>query len=296
MDVVHCHGWGGGSFIGIIGARLAGVPLVINGEHGGFYLEPHHIMLQRVLALFCKTTVCVSQSLLEEVVKNLGIKESRLTAIPNGVDTDVYTGSYPLDSYEQQAFFRATSDGEKKFVVGCIGSLRHYKNQLALLQVVKRIAQRHSVPGLRSVFIGDGPDREALQAFVSQSCIGEYVTFLGRRNDVPQLLSAIDVLVSTSLPNWEGLPNVMLEAMASGVPVVSFRSVGTSEVVIDGFNGFLLSPDDLDGLQNRIEMLALNGSLLDEMGRNAREFACRQYSIDKMVSSYERVYVGLPQE
>lgn len=284
FDVVHTHGWGACSFSGIVGAVLAGVAVVINGEHGTFFLKKHQIFAQKLLSVLCDVTLSVSGSLKIEIEKKLRIPGRSIQVIANGVDTGIFNGCYDLEP-DRFNFLR-----EEKIIIGCIGSLKAIKNQIMLLKALKLTLEENPSAPLSVVFVGDGPDNRMLNDYVNEKKMGSKVFFLGRRQDVPELLTLIDVLVSTS--KTEGAPNVLLEAMASGVPVISTNSGGAKEYVIDGENGYLVELDDVSGLKEKIQLL-LDEKKRKSLGGNGRDFVIKNYSIKKMVSEYEQLYLAL---
>lgn len=291
-DIVHTHGWGQGSLYGIIGARLAMVPVVINGEHGSFFLKPQQIYVQRILSSLCNTTLSVSESLKKEIVKKLCINAFKIIPIPNGVDTTIFTGNYNSSGLKRKI---SKESGiiieENNFIVGNIGSLKPQKNQIFLLKALKKINEDKQISNIKVLFIGNGPYKKRLEQYVVNNALNNQVIFLGERNDISKLLSIIDVLVLTSIPRCEGLSNVILEAMSSEVPVISTKSIGSIELIMDGLNGFLVEHEDVQNLVNKLKLLVYNPILLKKMGYNARQFVCEKYSIEKMISSYEKTYL-----
>ena len=288
-DIVHTHAWGGGSLYGILGAKLAKVPVIINGEHGTFVLRPHQVILQRFLAAICNIILSVSESLKERVVKNLGIPPEKIKVIPNGVDTDIFSGKHDCSYLRDELKNRfGMVVNEDSIIIGCVGSLKPIKNQIMLLKALSEIRNKKIVKRLRVLFIGEGPDRKTLQQFVDNNDLKNNVVFLGNRKDVPQIMSLMNIFVSTSIS--EGMSNVLLEAFSSGIPVIATR---TSEIVEEGCNGFLVDENDILDLADRIELLTNNTALRRKMGRNARAVAENKYSIIKMVSDYERFYLDL---
>jgi len=291
VHIVHNHAWGGGSFYGILGARIARVPAVINGEHGIFFDKPHQVLAQRVLFYLCDANLSVSETLKAKTNKILGVPLHKIQVIKNGVDTTKFSGS----SAVSQVLLRLKEDGffldDRYFVIFSIGSLKPDKAQMRLLRAAKRIRKIEPENSIKYVFIGDGVDRASLLSFVEKEGLDESVVFLGHRSDVPELLSIADVLVSTSMD--EGLSNVMLEAMSSGIPIIATKSLGTAELITDGIDGFLVEQEDEVQLSEVILKLYRDNSLLTKMGSNARELIYVRYSIERMVQGYERIYSSL---
>ena len=288
-DIVHTHAWGGGSLYGILGAKLANVPVIINGEHGGFFLRPHQVIFQRYLAALCTITLSVSESLKERVVKNLGIPPEKIKVIPNGVDTDIFSGKHDCSYLREELKNRfGLVLNEDSIIIGCVGSLKPIKNQIMLLKTLSEIRNKKILERIRVLFVGDGQDRSTLQQFVDNNDLKNNVVFLGNRKDIPQIMSLMNIFVSTSIS--EGMSNVILEAFSSGIPVITTR---TSEIVEEGYNGFLIDENDIMSLADKIELLTNNNALRREMGQNAQTVAKNKYSIAKMVSDYERLYLDL---
>jgi len=288
IDIVHTHGWGGGMFEGVLGARLAGVPVIINGEHGKFFRKSHQIYLQKILASLCHVTFAVSDSLKKKIIDQLGIHPQKINVIPNGVDSHIFTGDHADCDVEQKIRHQLKDKSLKeRFIIGCIGSLKPEKNQKLLLDSLKLMNH----PNVLVLFIGDGIDKVKLHHHVHNSGLNEQVLFLGNRTDIPQLLSIVDVLVSTSIPNHEGLSNVVLEALSSKVPVIATQSVGMAEIVIDGMTGFLIAPNDFSKLAEKISCLLASTELRKKMGNHGRQFVTENYSLEKMLCAYQNIYL-----
>jgi glycosyltransferase involved in cell wall biosynthesis len=121
-----------------------------------------------------------------------------------------------------------------------VGTFKRQKGHMFLVEAIPQVCERH--PGLHVLLVGDGELRGAMEQQVAEAGIAEHVTFLGTRGDIPELLAASDSFVLPSL--WEGLPVALVEAMASGLPVIATTVSGTNEVVVDGESGFLVPPGD----------------------------------------------------
>ena len=190
-------------------------------------------------------------------------------------------------------------NGVDPFVIGCVGSLKPSKNQIMILRAVKRLLTEIPNYPVYVVFVGDGPDCSMLEDFVRDSNLHGRVAFLGLRHDVPRLLSAMDLFVSLSLPNregpsntlTEGLSNVLLEVMSSGVPAIATDSIGASELIVDGSNGFMVKCHDDEALCDRIEKLLRNYDLREKFSRNAKTLINERYSLRRMVARYESLYL-----
>ncbi len=293
-DIVHTHGLAGGSYVGILAAKLAKVPVIINGEHGSFFLKPHQVFLQRFLSHLTDVTLSVSDSLRKEISKKLKIPSWKIKVIRNGVDTNIFSGNYPKHIIRKEiAQNHGVIIDDNSFVLGNVASLKPEKNQKMILEAVKLLNDKY--PGnkknIKVLLVGDGPDRVMLKSLASKYDIHKQVVFLGVRDDVHRLLSVMDVVILSSVSFHEGLSNVLLEAMSSGVPVVATNSVGTIEVVKDGETGFIIQAGDIEGLCNKIEFLQKNPKIREKMSYFSRKWIRSKFSIKNMVDAYEYLYM-----
>jgi len=289
--IIHTHAWGMGSYEGILGAKIAKTPVIINGEHGSFFLKKHQVFIQRLLAIFCDEILSVSSSLKKEIVNKIGIPSKKIKVIYNGVDETVFTGNH--DTTDLRFGIKERCDvslDDESFVIGCIGSLKPEKNQMMLLNALLRCNSIRPTNTIKVIFLGDGPDRTLLETFVKKNKLNKQVIFLGQRNDIPIVLSLVDLLVSTSVPHWEGLSNVILEAMSSGVPVIATNSVGNNELVREGMNGYLIPSQNAVLLAERIDFMYSNSPERRRMSNNARTMVRDNFSIKKMIASYDQLY------
>jgi len=264
----------------------------VNGEHGSFFLKPHQIILQRFLSSLCNANLSVSESLKIKINEFLGIPAEKIRVIRNGVDTDTFTGDYPREEVLKKLNDQGYQLDSNSFYIITVGSLKVEKGQIFLLKAFRQLKMQQ-VDSVRVIVVGDGPDRTMLSDYVMSNGLWEHVYFVGNRPDIPELLSVADLFVSTSVPKHEGLSNVMLEAMSSGLPVISSVSVGTSELVKDGFNGYIFQENDVQGLASKIEMLVSDRFLLQELSKNAKKFIRNNFSLPKMINEYEELYLYL---
>lgn len=292
--IVHTHGWGGGVLEGVIAARLGGVPVVINGEHGRLKRSLFHVLSHKFLSLLCDGILSVSESLKLRVVSEIGISSSRITVIKNGIDPDKFNGNYDVEYLKKEILEKFNIQiKQDDLIIGCIGSLKPEKNQLMVLNTLREVINSKDSRRIKVLFIGDGPDHAALANFVQMYNLEKSVIFLGNRDDIPQILSLIDVLALTSQCNHEGLPNVVLEAMSSGVPVISTKSIGSNELISDGKNGFIIDVNDIMALGDKLSFLLRNPQTRDEMGDKARKIVLNSFALQEMVSNYEEYYIGM---
>jgi len=172
------------------------------------------------------------------------------------------------------------------FVIGNVGRLAVNKDQATLLRTFKELLDK----GVNSklVVVGDGPLREQLQKEAKEMKIESKVQFLGFRDDVSDLLYAMDVFVLSSVA--EGVPLALLEAMFAKKPVVVTDAGGNAEVVTDGENGFVVQQRDPEGLCEAILKVYSDSKLAIQLGEKGYQRVDRDFTFEKMVNEYEKVY------
>jgi len=201
---------------------------------------------------------------------------SRLTYLPNVVDTDAFRSS--PDSQKDHDCVRLL----------LVGNLKKVKRVDVFLEVVARLQK--ALPGIiKAVIVGDGPLRAALERRAAElGLLPERVVFRGAVSDVAAEYHQADILVLTS--DWEGTPNVLLEAMACGLPVVATRVGGVPEVVQEGVTGFLAEPGDIDTLVDRLTRLCRCPQLRAECGRKARQHVLANHSFARLSACLQSLY------
>jgi glycosyltransferase involved in cell wall biosynthesis len=206
----------------------------------------------------------------------------RLAVIPNAVDA-----AAELD--ENRAPRSVLGAPPDALAALYVGRLDPQKGVDVLLHAV---ARAHRVlPHLHLSLAGIGPDQDALVNLARQLGVDSRTHFLGWRNDVPALLGAADLFVMPS--RWEGMPNALLEAMAAGLPVIATRAQGSTELVRDGETGKLIAIDQPDELADAMVSLGNDPALRRRYGRTGREFAHREFSLERMIGRYLALYDSL---
>ncbi|MEO9136838.1 MAG: TIGR03088 family PEP-CTERM/XrtA system glycosyltransferase [Casimicrobiaceae bacterium] len=275
----------------LLPARLAGVRCCVHGEHGwdvddvrGERLRP--ALLRRLHAPAVDHYVTVSQDLGRYLVRRAGVPESRVTSICNGVDLERFSPSSPTQGDVLPAHFR----GEELIVFGTVGRIQPIKDQATLLRAFAELVRVDPALGarVRLAIIGDGPLLSGLRQLAESLGIGNSVWLPGAISNVPQMLRLMQVFVLTSLN--EGISNTILEAMASGLPVIATDVGGNGELIVDGATGSLVPAGDANALAQVLWQYASNGDLARERGRAGRMRAESLYGIDAMIAQYASLY------
>jgi glycosyltransferase involved in cell wall biosynthesis len=272
-------------------ALMSGVPASVIASHStGLVgadgrMRPSFGRRERILVEFFTRVIAVSRTHASYLASVTGLSGHRIAVIENGIDLS----QWPSVSAESRHEARTGLDlGPGESVVTMVAALRPEKAHEALLDAVA--ALQANGRRVRVLMAGDGPRREALRQHAQRRGIAGCVEFLGVRRDVARLLHASDVVVLPSRNVVETLPLSVLEAMASGIPVIASRAGSVPEVVIDGETGLLIAPG------NAMELAGAIAATLDDApaAKRRAELARRRvetyYSVDRTTAGYRRLF------
>jgi glycosyltransferase involved in cell wall biosynthesis len=226
--------------------------------------------------------VVVSEDIKKFLIKYVGIKSGRVTTIYNGIDFN----SYCSDNGSRNKVRKELGIDEKQSVIGTVGNLYSVKGHTYLLKAFAIIKNRF--PSAVVVIAGRGGLLDKLQKESADLNIQNNIRFLGFREDIHDLLQAMDVFVLPSIS--EGLPLSALEAMASKKPVVATDVGGMPEVVMNGQTGFTVPSKNPKSLAEKIMFLLENKNLADEMAEKSRNRVEKEFALENMVSRYQELY------
>lgn len=278
-DVVHTRNWGG--MDGIIAANLAGLKRrVVQGEHGWGMEDvsgqnKKRLWVRRLLARGVREFTCVSVQMQEWLQDRVKVRRP-VTQIYNGIDTSRFSSSGDQAPLHQEL---GLSPGTR--VIVAVGRLDPIKDHAGLIKAFEQV--RQSYPDCALAIVGDGPEWERLAAHDVPR-----VHLLGARGDIPEILRSADVFALASIN--EGISNTILEAMATGLPVVSTNVGGTPELITHEENGFLADPRDVEGVASYLLTYLRDRELRAEHGHRNRRRAEQRFSIEAMVQGYEQVW------
>jgi len=263
----------------------------VHGEHGRdvydlYGLNKKQKLLRWMLQLFVHRYITVSRDLEQWLVKSVKIPSQKVTQIYNGVDTDLF---YPRNG-ERPDLAPAGFIPEDGLLIGTVGRLAEVKNQLALVDAfIMLISNRTDLRNrARLVIVGDGPLNNQIQSRVDAADIKNIVWLSGDRDDVPDLLRMLDLFVLPSL--GEGISNTILEAMATGLPIIATRVGGNPELVDEGINGHLVSAGDPKAIANVLGDLVDRPEDIHRMGQASAKRIKNDFCWDRTVGEYLTVY------
>lgn len=273
-DIVHTHLAKAGT-LGRIAANWAGAPIIIHGLHGATFhanLSPFRykffLFLEKYCAKFTDCFISVGRDLRDRYIEAGVGKRRDYRVIRSGIELD--------------KFLSLPASVNDKPRIGMIASLESRKGHLYALELAKIF------PQVEFVFAGDGYMRRQLEAAASDN-----VRFLGYRSDVHKVFGICDVIILTSL--WEGLPQVLVQAAASGRPIVTFAVEGAREVVHEGVNGFVVPIKDVKSMSQRLRFLLSDLKRARVMGRKGRQIVNKNWEMQSMINKTINTYEELLQ-
>ncbi|MET3133206.1 sugar transferase (PEP-CTERM/EpsH1 system associated) [Oxalobacteraceae bacterium GrIS 1.11] len=280
-----------GSIEGQFMAAVAGIKLRVHGEHGRDMADLHgqnrkYNFLRQLLRPLIGHFIAVSLDLEQWLIERIGAHPSRVTHIGNGVDSlQFHPRLGPAAAIGPPGFLC-----DKAFVVGSVGRMVQVKDFGALVQAFLSLLAGEAGPHsrLRLMLIGDGPCRSQCQDMLRQAGVEHMAWLPGARDDIPQLMRAMDLFVLPSLA--EGSSNTILEAMASGLPVVATAVGGNIDLVQAGWSGTLVPPQAPALLADAIADYYRMPELGPRQGQRGRRLVLAQHSLLAMADAYLAVY------
>ena len=272
-------------------AAWAGVPVRIHGEHGRELDDLHGNnrrmqWIRRMYSPFVHRYIALSRDLEQYLAGRVGIAPRRISQIYNGVDGDVFCAASAGPAPLAGCPFDATTH----WLIGSVGRMQGVKHQTLLARAFVLALQQ--APALRTqarlVLVGDGPLRAECSAILQAGGAHAHAWLPGERADVADVMRGLSCFVLPSLA--EGISNTILEAMATGLPVIASAVGGNGELVRDGQTGLLFPSDDVQALANAIVRLHQDRPAARVMGQAGRAAVDARYSLQAMVAAYQQVY------
>lgn len=292
--IVHSRNWA--AFDAVPAARLAGVRRVVHGEHGRDIHDPEgrnakRNWIRRRCAPMVSHFVAVSRDLERWLRESVRVPADRVSTIPNGVDLSRFVQAGRLQAREGLGLVPEAP------VICTVGRLDPVKDQVGLVRAFAGLLPAH--PEATLVIAGEGPCRDGLARVSVDLGVANRVRLLGECRDVPGVLNAADVFALPSIA--EGMSNTVLEAMASGLPVVATRVGGNPELVEDDVTGRLVPIRDPAALREALAAYLDDPHLRAMHGKASRQRVVECFSLERMCRDYTDLYrrllpAGSPQE
>ena len=277
-------------------AWAAGVPARVHGEHGRDVGDldgsnRRYQWVRRAYRPFVQHYLALSRDLAHYLDQRIGVPTARVTQVYNGVDALKFSpaagGRAPLAGCPFQ--------GDGLWLAGTVGRMAPVKDQTLLAHAFVRAFELAPTlrARLRLVMVGDGPLRPQAQAILASAGLADLAWLPGERNDVADVMRGLDCFVLPSLA--EGISNTILEAMASGLPVVATDVGGNADLVVTGRSGEIVPAADVQALAASLVRMASDPTRAARMGRAGRQVAESRFSMQAMVSTYQGLYDRLLQ-
>jgi glycosyltransferase involved in cell wall biosynthesis len=260
-------------------ARFARVPVVIGSQRQlGDLLTARQFRAQAAVLRWCDAVICNSRAAANRLAEE-GLSSDKLFVVGNAL---------PVEAFAPAPAALPLIQGSMR--VGMVARMNaRYKGHSGFLRIAKRIHQ--AMPNVEFLLAGDGPLRQELEQEAQTLGIRDRVVFMGDRRDIPSVMASLDVAVLTS--DSESLSNVILEAMAAGLPVVAYRVGGNAELLEQMGSlqrGELIPAGDEEGFAVAVERLLSTPSMRAQFGANARKFAEDNFGLESIRAQYEHCY------
>lgn len=276
-----------------IAAKIVGVPVIIQTRHGDELARKSgwRIILQNKLTRLADKIVCICEGFRQKLIHNKSVDKDKLVVIHNGINVS-FIEKNKIGRNQKRIMLGLNADD---CVIVNVANIRVEKGQEILIRAFKQVADKE--PKAKLLIVGSATDAQltrALKDLTQGLGLAESVIFLGKREDVSEILSASDIFVLSSLT--EGLPISVLEAMAAGIPVVATDVGGIREIIEDGKNGILVPSNSEDKLSAAIVSLLNDKNKAQGLSREGRETVANFFSLEKMIQGYENLYLSLIKE
>lgn len=281
VDVIHTHDFRSNLF-GLICAKLRRKPIVTT-THGWIANSAKRklfIKADKLLLRFFDHVIAVSDRT-ASLVRRAGVAAHKIAVIPNALTVEKYVRNRTDDSFR-----RELKADPSTVLIANIGRLSPEKGQLPFLQAARELVRRYT--NLKFVLIGIGPDRAALDQYVSENGLADHVVFAGFREDMLPIYNSLDLVVQSS--HTEGMPNVILEALLMQVPVIATDVGGTAEIVEHGRSGVLIAAGDVTAITDSVADFLRQREHHGAMAAAGRQVILERFNHRQRVERLKNVY------
>lgn len=288
--IVHTHS----SKAGILGrwaAWCAGVPVILHTIHGygitpaqPAWLRRALILLERITGWITTHWIAVAQADVEKGITWGLFDRTQVSVVRPGIDPHPFQAA--IDEPTRDALRAEFGAGPAEYLVGTVACLKPQKAPEDFVAVAKQVCD--AVPHARFVLIGDGDLRPRIESLIEAKGLHTRLHLAGWRRDIPTVMKIFDAFLLTS--HWEGLPRVLLEARAIGLPVVATRVGGIEEAIVPGRHGWLSKAGDIAGLAAHVIRVSKNRDGQPQGRSRSVEALPKEFHLEEMVKQYESLY------
>jgi len=278
VNIVNTHS-SKDSWVSTIAAKLAyNKPKIIRTRHLSTPIK-NNFLNRLIYDILPHAIITTGEEIRKNMIDKNKFNPNKIFSIPTGVDLERFNPE------KVNPIFKS-----KEFKVGIIGVLRSWKGHMYLLEAVPIILNH--ISNIKFYIVGDGPQRENIINYIKQLNIENWIIMTGYREDIPEILASLDVIVHPSYAN-EGVPQAIIQAMAMKKCVIASNIIGIREVVIDGETGLLIEPKKPVEIADKIIKVYKDKNFRKILGEKAQEIVKYKYSSDKMFENIEKIYNDL---
>lgn len=277
-DVVNTHSSIDSWLVALACATLSRPPAIVRTRHVSVPVAPtrsNRWLYGRAAA----HVVTTGEKLRRQLIADNGLAPEGVTSVPTGIPPERF---HPAD---RAAARRALGLPEARLLIGIVATLRSWKGHRYLIEAFARLGRDDAM----LVIVGDGPQREALEAQVAAAGLADRVRFAGDQRDVAPWLQALDVFVLPSYAN-EGVPQALVQAMMTGLPCVTTAAGAIPEVARDGVTALVVPTEDVDALIAALRRLIEDAALRDRLGSAARALCLERHTYESMLDRMEAIF------
>jgi glycosyltransferase involved in cell wall biosynthesis len=287
IDIVQTFHFKADIYGGII-SKVSRVPILISSRRdlNNWQNRTALLFLSRIVNRFFNKFIAVSGDVKNLTIHDEWVRPSKIVTINNGVDLERF---HPYGQEENMRIRRHLNINMGDCIIGCIANLREDKNYDVFLKAIAKLASVKK--DIKCLIVGDGPLRKMLNSLSDELGISSCVIFTGYREDIPDILSIMDIFCLVS--KKEGFSNAVLEAMAMARPIVATKVGGNKEAVVEQETGILVPHDDAGKMADAILELCNDVALREKMGLAGRKRIESVFTLERMIKEMEELYLGL---
>ena len=275
FDIVNTHS-SSDSWITSIASKLSPErPKIIRTRHLSTPIS-RSVLSRLIYNVLPDAVMTTGEQIRRNMMEKNGFDGSRIISVPTGTDLEIFCPDKTVPSLKPSGF-----------AIGMIGVLRSWKGHRFFVESMPAILK--NIPDAVFYIVGDGPIKQNIAGLVDALPFRDRVFMTGHREDIPEIMASIDVIVHPSYAN-EGIPQSLLQAMAMERPVVASDAGAIKDIVFDGETGFLIEPMRPDLLAEKVVELYNDPGLRKKFGKRGRELVEREYSFEIMINKIEEIY------
>lgn len=266
--------------------RLAKVPVIITWRHNINLGNDLREWVKKATSKLDDCVIVVSNAVKEREINASGANNKKVIVVYNGIDTSLYR---KLNNGERRKGRNLWGIPENTYLIGSVGRLHFQKGYEILLHAFKRI--KRIIPNAWLMIVGEGELRKYLEETAQNLEISDYVVFTGTVTHISEILGILDVFVLSS--RWEGFPLVILEAMASQLPVVATCVGGVPEIISNNHTGYLIQPNSVEDIVNMLTKIYQDINLADRIAKAGREKIKSEFDVIQIADQIQNLYTDL---